>query len=112
MINKGIWKQSPKTNAIVSNSKGNLTIKGSYEEDCFNYYGGYLICESITEGNAGLVVDAGNTYNECGLLPSELLNTLVGLYEMVAIEKEIELPITMHQKCESLIKTNSKDGQQ
>lgn len=41
--------------AVVSDTTKNLYILGSYGEDDFSYYGGYLICESVARGNAALL---------------------------------------------------------
>ena len=69
-ITKGTYWMG-KSNGVVVTDSNTYTGKDTLES--VEYYGGYLIAESMTTADAELLIDAGNTAQKCGLLPSELL---------------------------------------
>jgi hypothetical protein len=52
------WKVGKISSCVVADSNESLTIKGSYENESVNYYGGFLIGESIGNLNAKLIAAA------------------------------------------------------
>ncbi|GIZ08336.1 hypothetical protein [Flavobacterium sp. UMI-01] len=43
---------------VVSDNKESITISGGVGEDAIKYYGGNLICESVSNSNAKLIAAA------------------------------------------------------
>ena len=80
--------------SVVSEGSESLTISGAIGEEAVKYYGGNLICESVSHPNAELIADAFNTISECDLLPSKLLKQrnemLEALQEMVRMYEEVQ----------------------
>lgn len=54
----GPWKVGKITGCVVADSNEALTIRGSYENESKDYYGGFLIGESISNANAQLIAAA------------------------------------------------------
>lgn len=67
-ITKGKWQHN-------KHSRGNIECNGRSIANCMGYSTNIGNGEHIVENyaNAELVIDAGNTAQKCGLLPSELL---------------------------------------
>lgn len=67
-IIKGKWQHN-------KHSRGNIECNGRSIANCMGYSTNIGNGEHIVENyaNAELVIDAGNTAQKCGLLPSELL---------------------------------------
>jgi hypothetical protein len=80
--------------SVVSEGSESLTIGGAIEKEAIEYYGGNLICESVSNSNAELIADAFNTITECDLFPSELLkqrnDMLKALQEMVRMYESVQ----------------------
>ena len=55
---KGEWKVGKNGSSVVSNSDEGLTINGATGDDAIKYYGGNLICESVSKANALLISKA------------------------------------------------------
>lgn len=64
----GPWKVGKLDSVVVSDSDKNLTINGATGKENTDYYGGNLICESVSSCNAKLIAAA-----------PELLEVLQGL---------------------------------
>ena len=60
-ITKGVWRNPEGTTFITCGSKQMID------------YAGYKTTEEEDDANAQLIIDAGNTIQSCGLLPSQLL---------------------------------------
>jgi hypothetical protein len=91
--------------SVVSESSEGLTIGGEFGKDAVDYYGGNLICESVSNSNAELIVDAFNTVTECDLMPSELLKQRDELLE--SLQEIIKISDRNHiawNKAKSVIK--------
>jgi hypothetical protein len=58
----GPWRRGKAGGCVVSDSNENLTVRGAYESGCIEYYGGYLIGESMTPSNAALISAAPDMY--------------------------------------------------
>lgn len=54
----GPWKVGNRNNCVVSESDESLSIRGAVGSDAIRYYGGNLICESVSESNAKLIAAA------------------------------------------------------
>ena len=78
-ITKGEWRHN-------KHSRGNVEANGRSVANCMGYSTNIGRGEHIEENyaNADLVIDAGNTAQKCGLLPSELLKQRDELKEMLA----------------------------
>lgn len=61
-FNKGVWSTSPKKNAVISTCSGGLEMQGATGEWAVAYYGGNLICESVSEDNANVIAMSTNMY--------------------------------------------------
>ena len=85
-ITKGTYWMGKNAGVVVTDSNSN---SGKDTPDSVNYYGGYLIAESMTAADAELLIDAGNTAQKCGLLPSELLRQRDELKEELAEQKRL-----------------------
>jgi hypothetical protein len=53
----GPWEVG-RSGAVISKNKESLTINGSTGKDAVKYYGGNLICESVSPENAKLIACA------------------------------------------------------
>lgn len=51
-ITGGTWSVGKHHTTVVSDANNGLEIKGSYDEGAVDYYGGYLIAESVSTNNA------------------------------------------------------------
>lgn len=70
---QGNWKIGITGGTVVTDNSEGFPPNGMGHDDT-EYYGGYLIAESILKkADAELIADAGTTANKCGLLPSEIL---------------------------------------
>lgn len=54
----GPWKQGKYGNSVVSDSAHSITIRGAIGNDAREYYGGNLICESVSGNNIPLIAIA------------------------------------------------------
>lgn len=54
----GPWKVGKITSCVVADSNEALATRGAYENESKNYYGGFLIGESIGDANAKLIAAA------------------------------------------------------
>lgn len=61
-FNKGVWSTAPKKNAVISTCNDGLEIQGATGEEAIAYYGGNLICESVSEDNANVIAMSINMY--------------------------------------------------
>jgi hypothetical protein len=86
-----------KCGSVVSESSEGIFIPGAMGKDAFEYYGGNLICESVSTSNAELIVDAFNTTNECDLIPSELLKQYNDLLETQKLQIFDAVKYTLEQ---------------
>lgn len=59
---KGEWRVSKNGNGVVSNECNGITIGGAFGEEAVGYYGGNLICESVSNDNANLIAAAPDMY--------------------------------------------------
>lgn len=72
--NQGQWKFNGH-DAVISDCKENSTVdrpplfEPDNDPDGLEYYGGYLICESVTEANAHLIVAAPDLLAACEKVP-------------------------------------------
>jgi hypothetical protein len=55
---QGPWKKGILGGTIISESSNGIDINGAIGEDAVKYYGGNLICESVSECNRGLIAAA------------------------------------------------------
>lgn len=110
-ITLGKYKLGKHYSNIVSDVK---TERPTYSDQNYEsekkYYGGFLIAESIHKKDESLLFcDAGNTYQKCNLLPSELLKQRNELLEALqdlrkwAISKGIDTDKKLFQKTEKAI---------
>ena len=83
-IIKGKWQHN-------KHSRGNIECNGRSIANCMGYSTNIGNGEHIVENyaNAELVIDAGNTAQKCGLLPSELLRQRDELREALAEQKRL-----------------------
>ena len=83
-ITKGEWRHN-------KHSRGNVDANGRSVANCMGYSTNIGRGEHIEENyaNADLVIDAGNTAQKCGLLPSELLKQRDELKEELAEQKRL-----------------------
>lgn len=51
----GLWRIGKNGSEVISDFKENLSVRGAYEDGCVEYYGGYLIGESISKCNLSLI---------------------------------------------------------
>ena len=84
-ITKGEWRHN-------KHSRGNVEANGRSVANCMGYSTNIGRGEHIEENyaNADLVIDAGNTAQVCGLLPSELLKQRDTIY-VLAMDFIIEV---------------------
>lgn len=61
----GPWRIGKNYGCVVSDTNENLNIRGAYEEESQDYYGGYLIGESIEKANAQLISTAPDLLEAC-----------------------------------------------
>ena len=61
MFTPGKWKKG-RIGSVVSDSNIGISINGGFDADAIRYYGGYLICESVSDGNASLIQIAPEMY--------------------------------------------------
>ena len=54
----GPWEIGNHNSCVISKNDESLCIKGAVGEDAIKYYGGNLICESISQANAKLIAAA------------------------------------------------------
>ena len=54
---KGPWMVG-KTNCVISENDNGLELNGAKGQEAIEYYGGNLICESVSEANAKLIAAA------------------------------------------------------
>ncbi len=89
VITKGEWRHN-------KHSRGNVEANGRSVANCMGYSTNIGRGEHIEENyaNADLVIDAGNTAQVCGLLPSELLKQRDELKE--ALKEMSELFEKLH----------------
>ena len=91
-ITKGKWKIERKVVIVIHNSGSDGSLVGTN------------ICTNVhNEANQQLIADAGNTYQECNLLPSELLDQRYNVIKMLA-----DLHATMHDSKATLASLNGK----
>ena len=55
---KGPWRIGKHTNSVISDNSNGLEINGATGEEAVKYYGGNLICESVSIENAKLITAA------------------------------------------------------
>jgi hypothetical protein len=55
---KGPWEIGKYNSCVISKNDESLSIRGSVGEDAIEYYGGNLICESVSKSNAKLIAAA------------------------------------------------------
>lgn len=72
---KGPWRIGKYTNSVISDNKNGLEINGAIGEEAVKYYGGNLICESVSIENAKLIAAAPDLL--------EALNDMIEMYEQV-----------------------------
>lgn len=65
---------------VVSENIESLTIRGAIGDEAIKYYGGNLICESVSKANARLIAAA-----------PELLESLLNLHQAVSSGNAHEL---------------------
>jgi len=58
------WKKGTYKNCITAETNDGLTINGAYQDEAIDYYGGYLIAESVSKNNAQFIVKACNSHEE------------------------------------------------
>lgn len=58
---KGVWSVGRKGSVVSTESDG-ITINGGTGEGAIYYYGGNLICESVSENNVNLLAAAPELY--------------------------------------------------
>ena len=71
-ITKGVWRNPEGTTFITCGSKQMID------------YAGYKTTEEEDDANAQLIIDAGNTIQSCGLLPSQLLKQRDDMRELLS----------------------------
>ena len=76
-ITKGLWRNPEGTTFITCGLKQMID------------YAGYKTTEDEDDANAQLIIDAGNTAQFCGLLPSELLKQR----DLMKTEHKIDIPL-------------------
>lgn len=72
---KGPWRIGKHTNSVISDNSNGLEINGAKGEEAVKYYGGNLICESVSIENAKLIAAAPDLL--------EALNDMIEMYEQV-----------------------------
>lgn len=72
---KGEWRLGKTGGCVVSDNDESLHISGAFGEEAKEYYGGNLICESVSNANAKLIAAAPELL--------EALNEMVRMYEEV-----------------------------
>lgn len=60
---KGVWSVGRRGSVISTESDG-ITINGGTGSDADIYYGGNLICESVSDNNASLIAAAPDMYHQ------------------------------------------------
>lgn len=55
---KGPWEIGNHNSCVISKNDESLIIRGAVGEDAIKYYGGNLICESVSQANAKLIAAA------------------------------------------------------
>lgn len=105
-ITKGEWQH-------FKFAKGNVEANGRSVANCMGYSNNTDAGKHIEENyaNAELVIDAGNTAQKCGLLPSELLQQRDELREALAEQKRLYFNLfdeeTSCMYCEAKIRRGS-----
>lgn len=92
---KGPWRIGKHTNSVISDNSNGLEINGATGEEAVKYYGGNLICESVSIENAKLIAAAPDlleaclkvTESELGCAPSvEYMDKLKKICEQAIIK--------------------------
>ena len=77
---KGKWKVGKRNNCIISDDETSLTIKGTTGLSTIRYYGGNLICESVSKENALLISKA-----------PEMLEMLINVKDYLGSEVRVKV---------------------
>jgi len=80
-----------KNGGVVSDSAEGLVINGAFGKEAVEYYGGNLICESVTRANAEFIVEACNAHERLKRERDALLEA------SIKILKEIDEFVQWHE---------------
>jgi len=72
----GSWRKSSKTKAVISDSARGIDVKGATGTEASAYYGGNLICESVSDYNANLIAAAPELYDALEYARSLIMESL------------------------------------
>ena len=100
-ITKGVWRNPEGTTFITCGSKQMID------------YAGYKTTEEEDDANAQLIIDAGNTIQSCGLLPSQLLKQRNELLEALKESQNMLMGVDWSEnegfpECKSVFERNEK----
>ena len=59
--------------SVISDSNEGLTIPGAYEKEAFEYYGGYMIAESVSPNNVSLIAASTELFDALNSLVSSVM---------------------------------------
>lgn len=91
---KGPWRIGKHTNSVISDNSNGLEINGATGEEAVKYYGGNLICESVSIENAKLIAAAPDLLEAC-------LKVINGGY---GCAPSVEYMDSLKKECEKAIK--------
>lgn len=72
---KGTWSVGKNNSCVISTEINGLTVSGATGEYAVSYYGGNLICESVSANNVSLLAAAPDLYKELDALLDALAAT-------------------------------------
>lgn len=61
----GPWKIGNYGSVVTNTPDRQVEIVGPHSEDTINWYGGHVICETVTNGNAALIAAAPDLLEAC-----------------------------------------------
>ena len=87
----GNWSIGKNGGEVISNSKKGLNIGGAFDDTCEEYYGGYLIGESISKCNLNIIVAAPKMLEALKQITQAYSDTLEMEYGCDAADKTEEI---------------------
>lgn len=84
----GPWREGKNCGAIVADTAEGLSVNGTYCDESKEYYGGYLIAETVASANKALIIEAPELLKSLEEMTAFAINERASLYSGMEVDDE------------------------